>query len=216
MAVPSALRYALRTLQTSWGFAALFVLTLSLGLAGLATMFSVVNSVILRPLPFKHADRLVTITQTVPFLGSGPSVCTIDEFQRWQKSGLLDAAAAINTTELTLTGRDRAELLFGVKVTPDFFRVFGIQPLLGRGLLPQDAAAGHENVIVLSHELWARRFGSDPNIVGTSIHFNGATMTVIGVMPPRFDFPRLADVGAIMHWAPEKPNFGCLWSSPKK
>jgi len=207
MSIPSGIRYALRSLRASWGFAALFVLTLALGLAGVSTIFSVLNTVILRPLPFKHADRLVTITETVPFMGGGPQVCTIDEFQRWQKSGLLDYAAAINTMDLTLTGRDRAELLFGARVTPDFFRVFGISPLLGRGFLQEDAAPGHEQVIILSHELWARRFGSDPAIVGKSIQFSGATMTVIGVAPPRFDFPRLADVGAVMRFAPEQTEF---------
>jgi hypothetical protein len=171
------------------------------------TIFSVLNTVILRPLPFKHADRLLTITETVPFMGSGPQVCTIDEFQRWQKSGLLDYAAAINTMDLTLPGRNRAELLFGAKVTPDFFRVFGISPLLGRGFLQEDAAPGHEQVIILSHELWAHRFGSDPAIVGKSSRFTGATMTVIGVAPPRFDFPRLANVGAVMRFAPEQTEF---------
>ena len=109
---------------------------LGLGLSGVNTIFSVLNTVVLRPLLFKHADRLVTITETVLFMGSGPQICTLDEFQRWKKSGLLDQAAAINTIELKLTGTDRAELLFGARVTPDFFRVFGIVPLPGRGFLP--------------------------------------------------------------------------------
>ncbi len=207
MNIPSGIRYALRNLRTGWRFATLFVLTLGLGLAGVNTIFSVLNTVILRPLPFKHADRLVTITETVPFMGSGPQICTLDEFQRWQKSSLLDDTAAINTMDLILTGRDRAELLSGARVTPDFFRVFGISPLLGRGFVPEDATLGHEQVIVLSHQLWARRFGSDPAIVGKSIQFSGATMTVIGVAPPRFDFPRLADVGAVMRFAPEQTEF---------
>ena len=202
-----SIRYALRSLSANWGFAALFVLTLALGLAGISTIFSVINTVILRPLPFKQPDRLVTITETVPFMGSGPQLCTLDEFQRWQKSRLLDYAAAITTIDLILTGKDRAELLSGATVTPDFFRVFGISPLLGRGFLPEDAAPGHEHVIVLSHELWARRFGSDPAIVGKSIQFSGLKMTVIGVASPRFDFPRLADVGAIMRFAPDQTEF---------
>ena len=191
MSILSGIRYALRSLRTSWGFATLFVLTLALGLAGVNTIFSVLNTVILRQVPFKHADRLVTITETVPFMGSGPQICTLDEFQRWQKSGLLDDATAINTMDLTLTGTDRTELLFGARVTPDFFRVFGISPLLGRGFLPEDATLGHEHVIILSHELWARRFGSDPAIVGKSIQFSGASMTVIGVAPPALRFPSL-------------------------
>jgi putative ABC transport system permease protein len=206
--IPSSIRYAVRSLSKSWGFAALFVLTLTLGLSGVNTIFSVLNTVILRPLPFKHADRIVTITETVPFMGSGPQICTLDEFERWQKSGLLLVyAAAINTIDLTLTAGDRAELLSGAKVTPDFFRVFGISPLLGRNFRQEDSVPGHEQVIILSHELWARRFGSDPAIIGKSIQFSGTTMTVIGVAPPRFDFPRLADVGAVMRFAPEQTEF---------
>ena len=207
MSTLSSIRYALRGLRTNWGFATLSVLTLTLGLAGVNTIFSVLNTVILRQVPFEHADRLVTVTETVPFMGSGPQICTLDEFQRWQKSGLLDDITAINTMDLTLTGTDRTELLFGARVTPDFFRVFGISPLLGRGLLPEDATLGHEHVIILSHELWVRRFGSDPAIVGKSIQFSGASMTVIGVAPAAFDFPRLADVGAVMHFAPEQTEF---------
>jgi hypothetical protein len=114
----------------------------------------------------------VTITETVPFMGSSPQVCTLDEFQRWQKSGLLDYAAAINTLDLTLTGRDRAELLSGARVTPDFFRVFGISPLLGRDFLQGDAAPGHEQVIILSHELW--RAGSEMILPSSAKTFSSA------------------------------------------
>lgn len=207
MSIPPGTRCALRGLLRNWRFASLFVLTLALGLSAVTTVFSVLNTVVLRPLPFKNADRLVTITETVPFMGNGPHICTLDEFQRWQKSGLLDYAAAINTMDLTLTGKDRAELLSGARVTPDFFRVFGISPLLGRDFRQEDAAPGHEHVVILSHELWARRFASNPAILGNSIQFSGATMTVIGVAPPRFNFPRLTDVGAVMRFAPEQTEF---------
>lgn len=207
VSIPPGVRCTLRNLRRSWKFAGLFVLTLALGLAGVNTIFSVLNTVILRPLPFKHPDRLVTVTETVPFMGSGPHICTLDEFQRWQKSGLFDYAAAINTMDLTLAARDGPELLSGAKVTPDFFRVFGISPLLGRDFRHEDAISGHEQVIILSHELWARRFGSNPDIIGKGIQFSGVTMAVIGVAPPRFDFPRLADVGAVMRFAPEQAEF---------
>ena len=207
MSIPSSIRFALCSLRKSWGFTAIFILTLALGLAGVNTIFSVVNTVILRPLPFKQANRLVTVTETVPFMGNGPQICTLDEFQRWQKSGLFEYSAAINTTDLILTGRDRGELLSGAKVTPEFFRVFGISPLMGRDFRQEDAVPGDEQVIILSHELWARRFGSNPAIIGKSIQFSGATMTVIGVAPPRFDFPRLADVSTVMRFAPEQSEF---------
>ena len=207
MNIPSSFRYALRNLRKGWGFTAIFVLTLALGLAGVNTIFSVVNTVILRPLPFKHADRLVTVTETVPFMGNGPQICTVDEFQRWKRSGLFEYSAAINTMDLILTGGDRAELLSGAKVTPEFFRVFEISPLMGRDFRQEDVIPGHEQVIILSHELWGRRFGSNPAIIGKSIRFSGGTMTVIGVAPPRFDFPRLADIGTVMRFAPEQTEF---------
>src|SRR5581483_3635746 len=89
MSIPSGIRYALRSLRRSWGFSVIFVFTLTLGLAGVNTIFSVLDTVILRPLPFKHADRLVTITETVPFMGNGPQICTIDELQSWHRSGLV-------------------------------------------------------------------------------------------------------------------------------
>ena len=141
MSIPSSIRYALRSLRKSWGFTAIFILTLALGLAGVNTIFSVVNTVILRPLPFKQANRLVTVTETVPFIGNGPQICTLDEFQRWQKSGLFEYSAAINTTDLILTGRDRGELLSGAKVTPELFRVFGISPLAIRSFTARSGVA---------------------------------------------------------------------------
>jgi MacB-like periplasmic core domain len=92
-------------------------------------------------------------------------------------------------------------------VTPDFFRVFSLQPIAGRGFLTGDATEGHSSVIVLSHQLWVRRFNGDRSLIGKMIRLSGAPMTVIGVTPVGFDFPRLADVSTIMNWAPEQAEF---------
>jgi hypothetical protein len=186
------------------------VVTLAIGLTAVTTTFSVVRTVLLRELPFANADRIVTVSQTIPFLGAGPRVSTIEEFQRWQNSGLFESAAAFDSCEYTLEGNGRPERIYGAIVTPDFFRVFNVHPLLGRSLVSDDAAAGRDNVVVLSHQLWARRFASDPGVVGKKILLSGAPATVIGVMPPGFDFPRLADVSTIMSWAPEQAEF---WTS---
>lgn len=183
------------------------VITLAIGLTAVTTTFSVVRTVLLRELPFADADRIVTVSQTIPFLGAGPRVSTIEEFQRWQNSGLFESVAAFDGAEYTLEANGRPERIYGASVTPDFFRVFNVHPLLGRGLVSDDAAAGHDNVVVLSHQLWARRFASDPGVVGKKTLLSGAPATVIGVMPPRFDFPRLADVSTIMTWAPEQAEF---------
>ncbi len=201
------LRYGIRMLAKSPGFTAVAVLTLALGLAAVNTIFAVVETVLLRPLDFPHSERIFTVSQNLPVLGSGPSVASLGEFQRWEQSGLFEHAAAIATAEYALLGTGRAERLFGASVTPGFFRVFQVQPFLGRGFQAEDATPGHDNVIVLSHQLWMSSFGGDPGIVGKPVRMSEGSMTVIGVMPPRFDFPRLADVRTIFFWAPERTEF---------
>jgi predicted permease len=201
------LRYALRMLAKNPGFTAIAVLTLGLGLAAVNTIFAVVEAVLLRPLDFPHSERIVTVSQNLPVLGAGPSVASLGEFQRWEQSGLFEHAAAMETAEYALLGSGRAERLFGASVTPDFFRIFEVQPFLGRGFVPTDATPGQDHVIVLSHQLWMRSFGGDPDIIGKPVRMSEGSMIVIGVMPPRFDFPRLADVRTIMFWAPEQTEF---------
>lgn len=183
------------------------MITLGLGLAAVCTIFAVVDTVLLRPLGYDHPERIVTVAQRLPPLGPGLMVGTLDEFHEWQRSGLLEQTAAMDTADFTLTGSGRAERLYGMQVTPDFFRVFRVQPILGRGFRAEDATPGHDQVIVLSHQLWSRDFGADPAIVGRTIPLAGGSKTVLGVMPPGFDFPRVADVRAIMHWAPEQSEF---------
>jgi predicted permease len=200
-------RFGFRIQIKSPGTLALTMLTLALGLAAVNTIFALVNTVILRPLDFPHSERIFTVSLRLPALGSGPVVANFGEFEAWKKSGLFEQVAAIGTNDLTLLGQGRAERLFGVSVTPDFFRVFGAKAFLGRGFVAGDGAPGRDNVIVLSYALWKGSFGGDPQIVGRTIRVSEGAMTVIGVMPPRFDFPRLADVRSIMIWAPEKTEF---------
>jgi predicted permease len=200
-------RYGLRQFRRSPGFTTVAVLTLALGLASVITIFAVVDTVVLRPLDFPHSERLFTISENVAPLARGPMVATIGEFQQWEKSGLFVNATAIEPTDYTLLGRARARQLSGVRVTPDFFRVFEVRPFLGRGFIAQDATPGHDKVIVLSYPLWKSAFGGNPHIVGKAVQMSNAMVTVIGVVPPRFDFPRLADVRTIMSWAPEEPEF---------
>lgn len=198
----------LRPLLRSPGYSAMVSVTLALSLAALNVTFAVVDTVLLRPLPFANSDRMVNISQMIPFFGSSPTVVTADEFQGWQKSGLFESAALMDTAEYTLEGVGHPERIYGASVTPDFFRVFGLQPIAGREFSADDATEGHSNVVVLSHQLWVRRFRSDRNVIGRTIRLSGtAPMTVIGVMPEGFDFPRLADVSMVMSWAPERSEF---------
>jgi putative ABC transport system permease protein len=201
------LRYGLRQLRRNPGFTAVAVLTLALGLAAVNTIFAVVETVLLRRLDYPHSERIFSISQALPAFSSGPTVVTLREFQRWEKTGLFENAAAMDTVEYTLVGSAHPERLLGVRATPDFFRVFGAQPFLGRGFVVADATPGHDNVIVLSYRAWRGSFGGDASVVGKTVRMSEGPMTVIGVMPPRFDFPRLADVRTIMYWAPEQTDF---------
>lgn len=200
-------RALFRPFLSNPGYAAMAILTLALGLAAVGVTFAVVDTVLLRPVPFAHSDRIVTLSQKIPFLGSSPTVVTADEFQAWQKSGLFESAALVDTAEYTLEGRGHPERIYGASVTPDFFRVFGLEPVFGRGLSASDAVEGHSNVVVLSLQLWTRHFQSNRNLIGKTIRLSGMPMTVVGVMPAGFDFPRLADVSTIMNWAPEQSEF---------
>jgi putative ABC transport system permease protein len=199
-------RFSWRQLLKNPGFTAVAVVTLALGLAAVNTIFAVVETVLLRPLSFPHSEQLVVVSQILPAFSPDPSVADLGEFQRWERSGLFQHAAAVGTEDYTLLEPGRAEQLDGVRVTPDFFHVFEVQPFLGRGLLAEDATPGHDHVMVLSYRLWMRAFGGDPNVVGRPIRIADGLMTVVGVMPPRFDFPRLADVRTIMSWAPEQTD----------
>jgi putative ABC transport system permease protein len=201
------LRYGARQLRRNPGYTAVAILTLALGLAAVNTISAVVETILLRPLDFPHSERIVTVSQNLLALGSGPSVANLEEFQRWEQSGLFEHAAAMDTAEYTLLGTGRAERLFGARVTADFFRIFGVQPFLGRGFATGDATPGHDNVIVLSYPLWMSSFGGNPSVVGKPVRMSEGLMTVIGVMPPRFDFPRLPDVRTLMFWAPEQTDF---------
>jgi putative ABC transport system permease protein len=199
------IRYSLRQLRRNPSFAVVAALTLALGLAAVSTIFAVVETILLRPLDYPHPDRIFSVSEGT--MGGSPSVVTLREFQSWQKSGLFEHTAVLDTAAYTLLGSGHPERLSGVRVTPDFFRVFMLQPFLGRGFEAGGATTGHDGVMVLSYARWMSSFGGDRGVVGRSVRMSEGPMTVIGVMPPAFDFPRLADVRSIMEWGPEQPDF---------
>ncbi len=200
-------RYGLRMLRKSPGFTAAVVLTLAIGLAAATIMFSVVNAVLLRPLPFADSGRILCVSRTVPFFGPGRQPVTLDEYLRWQKTGIFSHIAALDAAQFTLLGAGTPERVEGVAVTPDFFRVFGMQPQLGRDFRPDENAPAAKPVVMLSHQLWARKFHSDPDIVGKTVRLGDDLRLVIGVMPRGFEFPRHADIAAAMDWAPQETEF---------
>src|SRR3954466_7663134 len=184
-------RYALRTLMRSPGFTTTAALTLALGIGVTTLMFSVVNAVLLRPLPYPRPEQLMlvfSVNTNAPEANSiRASALDFEDFRSRARS--FDAMAGHIGTGFTFTGQGNPELVIGQMVTPDFFKVLGVTPALGRAFAPDEFAPGRETVTVLSYRLWKRRFGGDPAIAGSPVTTNSKPSLVAGVMPARFDYP---------------------------
>jgi putative ABC transport system permease protein len=182
------IRYGVRLLFKNPGLTAILVLALALGIGANSAIFSVVNALLLRPLPYKDSGRLVWVWETQPQLSQAPfTPADFLDYQSQNKS--FEQVATYFTQSLTLTGREEPERLRGSVVSADFFSILGAQPLAGRTLLPQEGQPGAERVAVISQGLWQRRFNSDPGALGQVLTLNGTNFTVVGVMPQEFRFP---------------------------
>jgi putative ABC transport system permease protein len=179
------LRLAVRSLARRPGFAAAAVLTLALGLGANTALFSVLEAVVLRPLPYPEPERLVVVGEKEadgrPSSTSYPTYADLAA-----ESRTVEAMTAFGTSMVGLAGEGEPELVEGLRVTHTFFATFGVAPALGRGFLPEEDRPGAERVAVLSHGLWRRRFGADPAIVGRQIDLSGLQFTVVGVLPADF------------------------------
>jgi putative ABC transport system permease protein len=185
------LRFGARTLAKRPGFALVAVLTLALGIGANTAIFSVVNAVLLRPLPFRDAERLVLVyetTQTVP--RDYVSVPNLEDYRAGSRSFESFATFVPQSVNLTGAGAE-PERVVGAFVTSSFLPVIGVEPARGRAFTAEDDAQGGGQVVLLAHELWQRRFGADPEIVGKSLTFNGEPYTVVGVMPEGFRYPTI-------------------------
>lgn len=184
------LRFAVRTLRKNPAFTIVAVLTLALGIGANTAIFSVVNTVLLKPLPFKDSNRLVIVWETNREKGRQSDQVSSGNFADWQNQNQAfeDSAAYFNWTN-NLTGLDYPERLKSALVTGSFFQTLGANAALGRTLQPDDAQTDHDSVAVLSDGLWKRRFGAAPEIVGKTITLNRTDIVVVGVMPPDFRFP---------------------------
>ena len=201
-------RYALRQLRRSPGFTAVAVLTLALGIGANTAIFSIFNATLLRPLPYKDPGRIVILWSTIPRWGfSGPGSLTDSDYVQWQQQNqVFDQIAAFRGQTSNLTGRGIPERLTGSAATASLFPLLGVPPELGRVFSAEEQLPGRENVVLLSHGLWARRFGSDPDIVGKPITLDGKSFTVRGVMPARLQFPNEADFWTPMVLTSDRSN----------
>src|SRR5262245_56482585 len=193
------LRYGARMLLKKPGFTVVAVITLGLGIGANTAIFSVVNAVLLRPLPYPHAERMVYVfegKQSDPKAEDSISPHNFTDIRSSNQS--FDSYFAFNYVSFTLTGDRQPEALNGVQASADFGRVVGMAPFLGRVFTAEEDAPGKDHVALISDGLWRRRFGADPQIVGRNVQLNGEPYTVIGVMPPNFDFPN----PNIEVWAP--------------
>lgn len=204
------LRLGTRMLFKHPSFSAVAVLTLALGVGANTAIFSVVNGVLLRPLPYAQPERLVQFWETNPLKGWTQATVAPANLFDWQKrnQSFEDIAAYMGAdtkeaglSNMFLTGGDEPERLRGLYVTGNLFSVLGVDAARGRTLSEEETWAGNHRVVVLSHSLWQRRFGGDPSIVGQTISLNGTNRTVVGIMPEGFYFPtREVELWTPMGW----------------
>ena len=182
------LRYSLRVLTQKPGFTLTVVITLALGIGANTAIFSVVNAVLLRELPFKNPDQVMWVWSTRTDRDKAPF--TLPDFLDYRdQNQTLDQIAAFSSIGLNLTGSEKAERLQGLRVSANVFELLGVDAAAGRLFVPDDDEPARRQVAVLSYESWQKRFGRNPQTVGKALTLNGETYTVIGVLPPRFTLP---------------------------
>jgi predicted permease len=204
------LRFSLRQFRKSPGFTAVAVATLALGIGANTAIFSVVNGVLLRPLAFKDADRLVRVWHVPPpksFPGMPTFSVSAANYLDWERQNQVFAGMAIYSFHgFTFTGTNKPEQVDACAASSGFFSTLGIPPLLGRVFTPEEDQSGRSNVVVLSHRLWQEHFGSNPAIVGQNIKLDGQSYLVAGVMPATFQFPEFAQMWTPIAWTDKEKS----------
>src|SRR5262245_24117294 len=187
------LRYAARMMFKQPLFFGIVVIALALGIGANTAIFTVVNGVLLKPLPYDHPDQLVWLWDTLPKLPTAPT--SVPEFLDWkdQNSSFEHMAAFQGGNIFVDDGNGVEDTPIGL-VTLDFFSVFGVKPLLGRTFTEEETQPGRHRVILLGQSLWQKRFGSDPNVLGQTVKLMGIAHTIIGVLPAGFNYPNDAQL----------------------
>ncbi len=192
--VAQDVRYACRSLRRSIGFSTVVVAILAFGIGGNTAIFSLVNAVLLRPLPFREPDRLVVLWEEFSATGALGGLTRVEpapaNYVEWKaRSRSFAETAALERRIYNLTGEGEPEKLVGLRATANLFSLLGMLPVIGRTLSPQDEGPDADPVVVVAESFWRRRFGADPGLVGRSIRLNGLAHTVVGVVPGAFQFP---------------------------
>jgi putative ABC transport system permease protein len=188
------IRYGLRVLWKNPGFTAVAVVALALGIGANSAIFSVVNAVLLRPLPYKDPDRLVMVWEENSKSGYPKDTPAAANFVDWRdQNQVFEGMAAVAEQDFNLTGSGEPVRLTGRRVSAELFPLLGVAPHAGRTFGPEEDRPGAGKVVVLSHGLWQRRFGADRTLIGRTLNLNGEPHTVVGVMPAHFRFPTRSD-----------------------
>jgi len=208
MNLANDLRSAARTLLHEPGFASLTILTVALGVGANTAIFSIVNGVLLRPLPYGDPDRLVTLREVVPAIAQTyPTLpASARHFTEWrQRASSFEHISAVDPGSAALTGAGEPEQLHIARVSADLFETLGIQPAMGRTFAKGEDQSGRDRVAILSDSLWRRRFHANPAILGTTIQLDSQAYIVVGILPPWFQFPnaRILEVGQASSSKPE-------------
>ena len=203
----SDLRYALRQLAKSPGFAAVAILTLALGIGANTAIFSVTNAVLFRALPYKEPARIVAVNKVSSEFGlGGLTAGAFLDFR--EQSSSFEQLAAYDETELTLTGGGDAERIIASEVSSALFPLLGVNPSLGRTFTADEEKMGRDQVVVVSDAFWKRRTGGDPSFVGKTITLDDKVYTVVGIMPAAFQFPRKFEIWKPLALDPEEERHG--------
>ena len=201
------LRYGARILGKNPGFASIAILTLALGIGANATIFSVVEAVLVRSLPYEDARGLVWVSEVNPGRVMSESNVAPATFLDWQAAQQsFESLAAFSESTFVFTGMGDPERLKSASVSAAFFPMLGVQPVMGRNFTEEEDRVGARPVAILSHTLWRRRFDGDPNIVGSAITLENRSYEVVGVAPAGFKMPANAEADECELWTPLMPG----------
>lgn len=196
------LRFAARSFRRNPGFSAIAIVTLALGIGATTAIFSIVDSVLLTPLPYYESDNLVMVGGDSEFFGGVAPMSGPDFYELRERNQVLDFLVAIEGESLDLVGTGEPERVQAAGVAAGYFEMLGVPPVMGRTILPEDDQASAEPVAVLSHGLWQRRWGGDTHVIGTRVAFGERSFTVVGIMPPDFTHPEGLWSSNVEMWFP--------------